>query len=216
MSSGRSDFQTPPKTMRLLLADDQTLVRQGLMRLLALAHDIELLTEAADGEEALALIRLLRPDIVLLDVRMPRLSGLEVLRTLRAEGNAVPVVLLSTFSDEATALSGLRLGAPFLLKDVDFEVLLQTLRATISGERVIHSVVSRSLHQAPASSQSLLTARELEVLRLMAGGYSNKQIALALGLQEGTIKNHVSSILLKLEVHDRIRAVLSALELGML
>ncbi len=203
--------------MRLLLADDQTLVRQGLMRLLSLAQDVELLAEAADGEEALALIRTLHPDIVLLDVRMPRLGGLDVLRTLRAEGNTVAVVLLSTFGDEATALSGLRLGAPFLLKDVDFEVLLQTLRAATNGELVIHSMISRSLHPTTSvSSSTTLTPREQEVLRLMAGGYSNKQIALALGLQEGTIKNHVSSILLKLEVHDRIRAVLSALDLGLL
>lgn len=204
--------------MRLLLADDQTLVRQGLLRLLSLADDVEVVAEVADGLAALELARQLQPDILLLDVRMPHLDGLGVLRTLRGEGSEVAVVLLSTFSDEASALSGLRLGAhSYLLKDVHFDDLLLTLRAAVSGERLIHSGVARHLSQAAPPDPDLnLTVRELAVLRLMAGGYSNKQIALALNLQEGTIKNYVSSILLKLGVHDRTRAVLSALALGLL
>ncbi|CAM3175999.1 response regulator transcription factor [Deinococcus saxicola] len=204
--------------MKLLLADDQTLVRQGLLRLLSLAPDVEVVAEAADGEEALTLARRLRPDLLLLDVRMPQLDGLGVLRTLRAEGDEMPVVLLSTFSDENAALSGLRLGAhSYLLKDVHFDDLLHTLRAAVSGERLIHSGVPRHLGAAEGSPAHFdLTAREHEVLRLMAGGYSNKQIALVINLQEGTVKNHVSSILLKLGVHDRIRAVLKALEMGLL
>ncbi|WP_161882913.1 response regulator [Deinococcus alpinitundrae] len=204
--------------MRLLLADDQTLVRQGLLRLLSLADDIEVVAEVADGLAALEMARQLQPDILLLDVRMPHLDGLGVLRTLRLEGNEVAVVLLSTFSDETSALSGLRLGAhSYLLKDVHFDDLLLTLRAAVAGERLIYSGVARHLSQAATPGPDLnLTVREQAVLRLMAGGYSNKQIALALNLQEGTIKNHVSSILLKLEVHDRTRAVLSALALGLL
>lgn len=204
--------------MKLLLADDQTLVRQGLLRLLSLADDIEVVAEVADGLAALEMARQLQPDILLLDVRMPHLDGLGVLRTLRGEGNEVAVVLLSTFSDEASALSGLRLGAhSYLLKDVHFDDLLLTLRAALSGVRLIHSGVARHLSQAATPDPDLnLTARELAVLRLMAGGYSNKQIALALSLQEGTIKNYVSSILLKLGVHDRTKAVLNALQLGLL
>ncbi|MGI8747990.1 MAG: LuxR C-terminal-related transcriptional regulator, partial [Deinococcus sp.] len=168
--------------------------------------------------EALTLARRWQPDLLLLDVRMPRLDGLGVLRTLRSEGNNVATVLLSTFSDEAVALSGLRLGAhSYLLKDVHFDDLLQTLRAAMNGERVIHSGVARHLAQGYGENADRgLTLREREVLRLMAGGYSNKQIALATTLQEGTIKNHVSNVLLKLEVHDRTRAVLKALELGLL
>ncbi|WP_346763199.1 response regulator transcription factor [Deinococcus sp. Arct2-2] len=155
---------------------------------------------------------------LLLDVRMPQLDGLEVLQALRAEGNAVAVVLLSTFSEAATALAGLRLGAySYLLKDVEFAVLTETLHAAVKGDRTIHSALPR--HFLPvdqANPQPELTLRELEVLRLMAGGHSNKQVARALHLQEGTVKNHVSSLLSKLERQDRLQAVLRALDLGLL
>ncbi|WP_161884325.1 response regulator [Deinococcus alpinitundrae] len=204
--------------MKLLLADDQTPVRQGLLRLLSLASDIKVVAEAVDGWEALDLARRLDPNLLLLDVRMPGLDGLGVLRTLRAEGMKTPVVLLSTFSDESAALSGLRLGAhSYLLKDVHFDDLLSTLRAAVKGESSVHSRVPRHLAAAAGDPAYFdLTSREHEILRLMAGGYSNKQIALVVDLQEGTVKNHVSSILLKLGVHDRTRAVLKALELGLL
>ncbi|THF70191.1 response regulator transcription factor [Deinococcus sp. Arct2-2] len=204
--------------MRLLLADDQTLVRQGLARLLSLDSGIEVVGEAATGRETLELTRFLQPDVLLLDVRMPQLGGLEVLQALRAEGNAVAVVLLSTFSEAAAALAGLRLGAySYLLKDVEFAVLTETLHAAVKGDRTIHSALPR--HFLPvdqANPQPELTLRELEVLRLMAGGHSNKQVARALHLQEGTVKNHVSSLLSKLERQDRLQAVLRALDLGLL
>lgn len=210
--------------IRVVLVDDQTLVRQGIRALLALAGDIAIVGEAADGDEAIATIRRERPDVVLLDVRMPQRSGVDVLRALKAEGDAPRAILLTTFDDDEALLEGMRAGARgFLLKDVSLDHLTAAIRTVADGGTVIRPAVTertlRGLERARPEFDALptpdrLTRREVEVLRLMAGGYSNGEIADALGTAVGTVKNHASSILSKLGVRDRTRAVLKALELG--
>ena len=210
--------------IRIVLVDDQTLVRQGIRSLLDLAGDITIVAEAGDGDEALAAIAREQPDVVLLDVRMPKKNGLDVLRALKAGGSMPPVILLTTFDDDDVLLDAVRTGARgYLLKDVSLEQLTEAIRAVAAGGTVIRPAVTervlRGLEHMPRDFDALsppdpLTKRELEILRLMAGGYSNREIADALGTAEGTIKNHASSILSKLGVRDRTRAVLKALERG--
>jgi DNA-binding NarL/FixJ family response regulator len=210
--------------IRVVLADDQTLVRRGIRSLLELAGDIAVVGEAGDGEEALATVRESRPDVVLLDVRMPKKGGLDVLRELQAAAAMPPVILLTTFDDDAVLLEGVRAGARgYLLKDVSLEQLTEAIRTVAAGGTLIRPAVTervlRGLEHVRRDFDALsppdpLTKREVEILRLMAGGYSNREIADALGTAEGTVKNHASSILSKLGVRDRTRAVLKALERG--
>jgi DNA-binding NarL/FixJ family response regulator len=212
--------------IEVIIADDQTLVRHGIRSLLELSEQFTVVAEASDGEEALRAVRSRRADVVLLDVRMPKKTGLEVLEEMRAMKAPPPAILLTTFDDEAVALAGIKAGARgFLLKDVSLEQLTGAIRTVVAGG-TIHSpaVTERVLRGidriAPAFEASSLpepvTKREREVLRLMAAGFSNKEIADALGAAEGTIKNHASSIFSKLGVRDRTRAVLKGLELGVI
>jgi len=210
--------------IRVVLVDDQTLVRRGLRALLELAGDIAVVAEAEDGIEGAAVIRRERPDVVLLDVRMPKASGLELLRELRDGQELPPTILLTTFDDDEALLEGVKAGARgYLLKDVSLEQLTGAIRAVAAGETLIRPAITervlRGLEHVRRDFDALdppdpLTKREIEILRLMAGGYSNREIAEALGTAEGTIKNHASSILSKLGVRDRTRAVLKALERG--
>jgi DNA-binding NarL/FixJ family response regulator len=210
--------------IRVVLVDDQTLVRRGLRALLELAGDISVVAEAGDGVEGAAVIRRERPDVVLLDVRMPKASGLDLLRDLRRADELPPTILLTTFDDDEALLEGVKAGARgYLLKDVSLEQLTGAIRAVAAGETLIRPAVTervlRGLEHVRRDFEALdppdpLTKREVEILRLMAGGYSNREIAEALGTAEGTIKNHASSILSKLGVRDRTRAVLKALERG--
>jgi DNA-binding NarL/FixJ family response regulator len=210
--------------IRVVLIDDQTLVRRGIRALLELAGDVTIVAEAGDGEEGAAVIRRERPDVVLLDVRMPKVSGLDLLKQLRNSGELPPTILLTTFDDDDVLLEGVKAGARgYLLKDVSLEQLTGAIRAVAAGETVIRPAVTervlRGLENVRRDFDALdppdpLTKREVEILRLMAGGYSNREIADALGTAEGTIKNHASSILSKLGVRDRTRAVLKALERG--
>jgi len=210
--------------IRVVLIDDQTLVRRGVRVLLELAGDIEIVAEAGDGVEGAAVVRRERPDVVLLDVRMPKSSGLDLLRELRDAGELPPTILLTTFDDDEALLEGVKAGARgYLLKDVSLEQLTGAIRAVAAGETLIRPAVTervlRGLEHVRRDFDALdppdpLTKRETEILRLMAGGYSNREIAEALGTAEGTIKNHASSILSKLGVRDRTRAVLKALERG--
>jgi DNA-binding NarL/FixJ family response regulator len=212
--------------IRLVVADDQTLVRSGIKSLLELAGDMVVVGEAADGDECIGVVRSARPDVVLLDVRMPKRSGVEVLHELKAAGELPPTILLTTFDDDEALLAGIKGGARgYLLKDVSLEQLTDAIRTVAGGGSVIRPAVTervlRGLEHLPQDFEALsppdpLTRRELEVLRLMAGGYSNREIAAALGASEGTVKNHVSSILSKLGVRDRTRAVLKGLALGYL
>lgn len=211
---------------RVVVIDDQTLVRQGIRSLLDLA-DVEVVGEADDGESGLALITRTAPDVVLLDLRMPRFDGIWLLERLRADEVDVPVLVLTTFDDDTLVLDALRAGARgYLLKDVTLERLTQAVRTLADGGtlvapsitdrllRAIRSGPSPAGPQAPAVQP--LTARETEVLRLMAEGYSNREIASALHLAEGTVKNHVSMVLPKLGARDRTHAVLRALHDGLL
>jgi len=210
--------------IRIVLVDDQTLVRQGIRSLLELAGDITIVGEAGDGDEALGAIAREKPDVVLLDVRMPKKNGLDVLRELKTKDVVPPVILLTTFDDDETFLAAVRAGAKgYLLKDVSLEQLTDAIRAVAAGGTVIRPAMTerilRGLEHMPRDFDALsppdpLTKREIEILRLMAGGYSNREIADALGTAEGTVKNHASSILSKLGVRDRTRAVLKAIELG--
>jgi DNA-binding NarL/FixJ family response regulator len=210
--------------IRVVLVDDQTLVRRGIRSLLELAGDIDVAAEASDGDEAVSIIRRERPDAVLLDVRMPKRTGIEVLQALQASNELPPTILLTSFDDDEALLDGVKAGARgYLLKDVSLEQLTEAIRTVAGGGTLIRPAVTervlRGLEHIRRDFESLnppdpLTKRELEILRLMAGGYSNREIADALGTAEGTVKNHASSILSKLGVRDRTRAVLKALELG--
>ncbi|UQN09319.1 response regulator transcription factor [Deinococcus sp. QL22] len=214
--------------IRACLVDDQTLVRQGLRSMLDLAPDIEVIAEAEDGLVALEVIPKVKPDIVLLDVRMPRLDGLGVLRRLNAAQALPPTLILTTFDDDELVFDAVKAGAKgYLLKDVCIQVLLDAVRVVAAGGRWLQPAVTErtlrgleSLKRPVTDDLSVagigLTVRENEVLRLMAGGYSNREIADALQTTEGTVKSYVSNVLSKLQTRDRIRAVLRALELGLL
>ena len=210
--------------IRVGLVDDQTLVRSGIRGLLELTGDIQVTLEAADGAQALGLLATDAPDVLLLDVRMPGMSGIELLSALQARGILPPTLLLTTFDDDDALLCAMRAGARgFLLKDISLERLADAIRRAAAGETLFRPAITERVLEGvrggAADFPSLdlpdrLTGRELEVLALMAGGFNNREIADALGPSEGTIKNHVSSILSKLGVRDRVRAVLRGLELG--
>jgi DNA-binding NarL/FixJ family response regulator len=212
--------------IRIVLIEDQLLVRRGIKALLEFASDIAVVAEASSAAEGSVAVRRERPDVVLLDVRMPEKNGIEMMRELDALHELPPTILLTTFDDDEALLEGAKAGARgYLLKDIDLEQLTAAIRSVAAGETLIRPVITERilrgldcLHpgsDAPAAPLESLTKRELEVLRLMAGGYSNREIAEALGTVEGTIKNHASNVLSKLGVRDRMRAVLKALELGM-
>jgi len=213
--------------IRIVLVEDQLLVRRGIKSLLELAVDIAVIADVGTADEGVAAIREHRPDVVLLDVRMPGKNGIELLRELRAGEELPPTILLTTFDDDEALIDGMKAGARgFLLKDISLELLTAAIRSVAAGETLIRPAITQhvlrgldrmrhegsELHETPER----LTKRELEVLRLLAGGYSNREISEALGTVEGTVKNHASSILAKLGVRDRTRAVLKALELGYL
>jgi DNA-binding NarL/FixJ family response regulator len=210
--------------IRVVLVDDQTLVRQGVRGLLELLPDIEVVGEASDGEEALETVPALNPDVLLLDIRMPRMSGIGVLEALRDRGTLPPTLVLTTFDDGDAVMAAIKAGAKgLMLKDVSLEDLAEAIRALADGKTAFQPAVTESLMAAirrspSASSDSYvteaLTAREREVLHLICAGYSNKEIADLLALAEGTVKNHVSHLLLKLDARDRTRAALKALQQG--
>ena len=212
--------------IRVMVADDHTLVREGLRVLLHLTPDIRVVAETADGPETARLAAETVFDVLLLDIKMPGMSGLEVMRELHQQtGRVPPTLVLTTFDDDVLVLDAIRAGARgFLLKDATFDALIGAIRVVAAGGTLLRpGVTERVLSGVPierpfeaATDPDGLTAREREVVRLLAGGYSNKEIAYALHVAEGTAKNHVSHILSKLGVRDRTRAVLRALELGWL
>jgi DNA-binding NarL/FixJ family response regulator len=210
--------------IRVFIADDQNLVRQGIRTLLEMDQELSVVGEASDGIETVALVPTHQVEVLLLDVRMPHKSGIEVLRELSAKDALPPTLILTTFDDSNIVLEGIRAGARgFMLKDASYQQLTAAIRAIAGGATVFQPAITERLLRAadrvrvettiPAEP---LTHREIEVIRLVSGGYSNQEIAYALGTAEGTVKNHVSNILGKLAVRDRTRAVLKALELGLL
>jgi DNA-binding NarL/FixJ family response regulator len=214
--------------IRVVLVDDQMLVRQGIRGLLELVPDIQVVGEASDGEEALQKVPELKPDVLLLDIRMPRMNGIAVLDALREADALPPTLVLTTFDDGEAAIAAIKAGAKgLMLKDVSLEDLAGAIRALADNRTAFQPAMTESLMAAirrtPAPSSDddqcaheALTVREREVLHLICAGYSNKEIADLLALAEGTVKNHVSSLLLKLNARDRTRAALKALQQGYL
>jgi DNA-binding NarL/FixJ family response regulator len=209
--------------IKVVLVDDQTLVRQGVKSLLSLAKSIEVVAEAGDGQQAIDLIPTIQPDVVLMDMRMPVKSGLEAIMELAAQKLLPPTIILTTFDDDELVLAGIKAGAKgYLLKDVSLEQLVEAIEVVANGGSLVQPVMTQRLLSGLESLNNQfmsldrpdpLTDRETEILRLMAGGFSNKEIANSLHVAEGTIKNHVSNILSKLGVRDRTRAVLKAFEM---
>jgi DNA-binding NarL/FixJ family response regulator len=215
-------------SLSVLIVDDQALVRAGFRMILDAEEDIEVAGEAADGEEAVAAVQQLRPDVVLMDVRMPVLDGIEATRRVLADGGTdAKVVMLTTFDMDEYVYDALRAGASgFLLKDVPPEQLVAGIRAVSKGDALLAPSVTRRVieefvRRPPRAVQTLppalaeLTARELEVLKLIARGLSNAEIAKELFVSETTVKTHVAHVLTKLDVRDRVQAVVLAYETGL-
>lgn len=213
-------------SIRVLVADDQALFRAGLRLVLRPPPDIDLVAEAADGTQALAMAARVRPDIVLMDLRMPHLDGIEATRRLIATGDDAPrVVALTTFGDDEQVYAALHAGASgFLLKDTPPEDLIAAIRVIARGDALLGPSVTRRViegyvraHPTPPPDTQLdrLTPRELEVLELVAQGRSNAEIARALVVTEATVKTHVARTLMKLNLRDRVHAVVFAYESGL-
>lgn len=213
-------------SIKLALIDDQTLVREGIRSLLSLSDDVCVVAEGGDGDQAVSIAERDTPDVFLMDLRMPRLNGIEAIKALRAAKIETPVIILTTFDDHELVLQGLQAGAQgYLLKDVSLENLISAIESVFRGETIVQPAITDSLlrglrhHKSDFESLPMpdaLSPKETEILRLIAGGYSNKEISGALSKSEGTVKNHVSNILSKLGVRDRTRAVLRAIEVGLI
>ncbi|SRR6266446_4814249 len=213
--------------IKILLVDDQPLFREGLRTLLSVHADFEVVGEAGNGEEAVRLARILLPSVVLMDLQMPLLDGVAATRRLQQELPGCRVIVLTTFDDDEKVFDGLRAGAiGYLLKDASSEKLSEAIRSAARGESFLQpSVAAKVVAEfARLSKRSVisdttieqLSTRELEILCLIAGGASNREIAGALYLAEGTVKNHVTNILGKLGVRDRMQAALKARECGLI
>lgn len=216
-------------SIRVLLVDDQALFREGLHTLLSVYPDLEVVGEAGNGQEALALAASLRPDVVLMDLRMPVLDGVAATRRLTEAMPQTKVLVLTTFDDDDHVFDGLRAGAVgYLLKDVASEKLVEAIRAAHAGQSFLQPSVAAKVvaefarlvtperETAVSDMVESLSEREMEILALVAGGASNKEIAASLYIAEGTVKNHVTNILGKLGVRDRTQAALKARDLGLL
>ncbi|HTX92954.1 MAG TPA: response regulator transcription factor [Anaerolineales bacterium] len=221
--------------IKVLLADDQTLIRQGIRLLLEIETDIQVIGQAADGAEALRQVEQLRPDVVLMDVRMPGMDGVAATREITQRFPDVKVIILTTFEDDETVFEGLKAGAHgYLLKDISSEDMAAAVRKVAAGEALIEPRLTRkvlaefsrlasarapSVPGAAAATGSLpapLTEREQQVLQALAHGLSNREIAEQLVITEGTVKNHVSNLIDKLGVRDRTQAVLKGQELRLI
>ncbi|MEU2082026.1 response regulator transcription factor [Streptomyces albus] len=205
--------------IRVLLVDDHQVVRRGLRTFLEVQDDIEVVGEAADGDEGVARAEELRPDIVLMDVKMPGTDGVEALRLLRERGNQARVLIVTSFTEQRTVVPALRAGAAgYVYKDVDPDALAGAIRSVHAGHVLLQPEVAGALlsdDQGGAGRGPALTEREREVLGLIADGRSNREIARALVLSEKTVKTHVSNILMKLDVADRTQAALWAVRHGL-
>jgi two-component system, NarL family, response regulator LiaR len=208
--------------IRVLIADDHAVVREGLRAFLALQEDVEVVAEAADGEEAVSAVERLTPDVALVDLVMPRVDGIEAIRRMRASTPATRVIVLTSFVDEDKMLPAVRAGAAgYLLKDVQPQELVGAIRTVHGGGTLLHPTVVEELvrevsrEDARTPADNPLTEREREVLALIARGRANKAIAFELGVAEKTVKTHVSNILAKLNLTDRTQAALYAVREGL-
>lgn len=213
--------------VKVLLVDDQTLVREGLSSLLALSETVNVVAQADSAKRAFELMAELSADVILMDIRMPNMDGIEAVRALRQKGIKTPVLMLTTFDDHESIMRAIQAGAEgYLLKDVSLETLVEAIEALASGknwlqpaitERILQGLKQGSQASTPDSDLTEpLTEKEVAVLRLMAAGLSNQEIAESLFKSTGTVKNQVSSLMAKLGVRDRTRAVLKAIDLGVL
>ncbi|HET7697374.1 MAG TPA: response regulator transcription factor [Vicinamibacterales bacterium] len=214
--------------IRVLIADDQALFREGLRTLLSTRPEVEVVGEAANGLEALAMAAHLQPAVVLMDLQMPQMDGIQATARMRDRHPGIPVLVLTTFDDDANLFGALRAGAAgYLLKDVSSETLVAALQAATRGESFLQSTVTgrvvaafaRLMEEGHGRAEALvlpLSPREREILALLGTGASNKEIADRLNLAEGTVKNHVTNILGKLDVRDRTQAALRARRLGLM
>ncbi len=230
--------------IRVLLVDDQTLIRQGIRMLLSTESDIQVVGEAANGHEALHQVEALSPDVVLMDVRMPELDGVSATREIVTLRPNLGVIILTTFDDEEYIFEGLRAGARgYLLKDISSDEMADAVRIVARGGALIQPSITRKVlseftrlsasdvqpstpgpqktqvkpgSEASSNTVEALTERELEVLQAIASGFSNREIAEKLFISEGTVKNHVSNLISKLNVRDRTQALIKARSLGLI
>jgi DNA-binding NarL/FixJ family response regulator len=213
--------------IRILIVDDQALFREGLRTLLSVQPEYEVVAEAGNGEEAIQFVGEYKPDIVLMDLRMPVMDGVVATRKLHDDFPAIKVIVLTTFDDDENVFEGLRAGAVgYLLKDVSSHKLFEAINAAAKGEYfLLPSITAKIVSELKRVSLPIsipqeiidpLSGRELEILRLVSEGLSNKEIAEKLVIAEGTVKNHLSSILAKLSARDRMQAVLIARKIGLI
>lgn len=205
---------TTGTSIRVLIADDHSVVRRGLAAIIDMEEDAIVVGQAADGAEAIELWRTLQPDVVLMDLRMPRMEGVEAIRRIRAEDPDAGIIVLTTFDHDEDIYAGLRAGAKaYLLKDVEPEELFRCIRAVHAGEAYLQSKlavkIAQRVHEEP------LTEREEQILKLLAEGKSNRAIGLALHISESTVKSHMKSLFVKLDVTSRAEAIALAARRGL-
>jgi len=210
------------RPVRVLIADDQTLFRSGLARLLNDDPRVEVVGEAVDGEDAARQVTLLRPDVILMDIKMPNSDGVQATQRIMAENPAAKVLILTTFDTDSYVLQALKAGASgYVLKDSRVESIVSSILAVVAGERVMSSSIANMVLDLLAGASNGkefydgLTARELEILKLLATGIANKQIAFRLKISEKTVRNHVSNMYEKLNISDRAQAALYAVRKGL-
>jgi NarL family two-component system response regulator LiaR len=217
-----TELATSKRTARVLIADDQTLFRSGLARLLDVDDRVSVVGEAKDGLDAVKLALALKPDVVLMDIKMPNQDGIEATRRIIAENPKIKVLMLTTFEADNHVIQALKAGASgYVLKDSDAGAIVSSILAVVAGERVMASAVANRVLEmltgatTPKEFYDGLTAREVEILKMLATGMANKQIAYKLGISEKTVRNHVSNMYEKLDIYDRAQAVLYAVRKGL-
>jgi len=217
-----ADMQTTTRTARVLIADDQTLFRSGLARLLDSDDRVAVVGEAVDGLDAVKLALALKPDVVLMDIKMPNLDGIEACRKIITENPKIKVLMLTTFEADNHVIQALKAGASgYVLKDSQASAIVSSILAVVAGERVMASAVANRVLEmltgatTPKEFYDGLTAREVEILKMLATGMANKQIAFKLKISDKTVRNHVSNMYEKLNIFDRSQAVLYAVRKGL-
>ncbi len=217
-----TETTTTTRIARVLIADDQTLFRSGLARLLDGDDRVSVVGEAVDGADAVKLALSLKPDVVLMDIKMPNLDGIEATRRIISENPKIKVLMLTTFEADNHVIQSLKAGASgYVLKDSQAGAIVSSILAVVAGERVMASAVANRVLEmltgatTPKEFYDGLTAREVEILKMLATGMANKQIAYKLGISEKTVRNHVSNMYEKLDIYDRAQAVLYAVRKGL-